>query len=283
MKNRFLTRLSILALLITIVIPLAVSAAGIVSNGTRPPQQVGSCTVHMHDLGDLLTDKEEQELIDSVASYCRKMNYNILFLTTNNANGKDTQTYSDDYMDKLFPDTDENIAFIIDMDNRQIYINTMGRAIQFLSDDKIEKGLDAGYPHIKNDEYYECLREMSSYALGKLKWAEMRDRNFMVFLVTEMVRYILPSVIVTVLLLLSLTHKHRQANMAHSPAAYVPKDLYEVIDKKENFIRSYDTVQHNYYKQSTSSSSGRSSSHSGGGSSHSSSSGRSHGGGGRSF
>ncbi len=281
MKNRFLTRLSILVLLITIVIPLAVSAAGVDPNGTRPPQQVGRCTVHMHDLGDLLSNREEQELIDSVAPYCKKMSYNILFLTTNNAGGKSTMVYSDDYMDELFPDTDENIAFIIDMDNRQIYINTMGRAIRFLSDDKIEKGLDAGYPHIKNNEYYECLREMSSYALNKLKWAEMRDSNFLVFLATEMVRYILPSVIVTALVVLSLIHKHKRANLAHSPTAYVPKDLYEVIDKKENFIRSYDTVQRDYYKKSESS--GGSSGSSGGGSSHTSSSGRSHGGGGRSF
>jgi hypothetical protein len=124
--------------------------------------------IHINDLADLLTDKEEESLKSWVENKYSTMTHNILFLTTNETGGETTKVYSDNYMDEMFPDTDENIAFIIDMHNREIYINTMGTAIQKLSTSDIDSALDAGYQKIINEDYYGCLEEMSKYCLSIL-------------------------------------------------------------------------------------------------------------------
>ena len=91
--------------------------------------------VYIHDLASLLNSSEEQELRELAESYCENFDLNVLFLTTNDANNKSTMVYSDDYMDDLFPvGVENNIAFVIDMDNREYYVNTMGIAIDKLTD-----------------------------------------------------------------------------------------------------------------------------------------------------
>lgn len=273
MKKQFLARISAVALLFVLL--LSVAAAFPVTAEAKEKtyhQKVGQSTVYIHDLADLLSNAEEKELLDSVNKYCKKMQYNILFLTTNYTSGKSTMVYSDDYMDKLFPDTDENIAFVIDMDNRQIYINTMGSAIKILSDKDIDKALDKAYPQIVNQDYSATMQEMSDYCLGKLS-----ETFFSKFLKgTYKFSHIFISGVITVIVGVSLVKMHASANKPQSAVTYVPKENYNVEDKEENYIRTYETVESGYYRKSSSSSGG-------GGSSHRSSSGRSHGGGGRSF
>lgn len=287
MKNTFLKRISALALLVLLVLPITtVRAANLTAEGKTQGQPVGKSTVYIHDLADLLTDQQEQDLLKHVQSYCKDIQYNILFLTTNNAEGKTTLVYSDDYMDQLFPHDNENIAFVIDMDNRKIYINTMGTAIQKLSDDMIDKALDKAYPSVKNKDYNGCMKKMSSYCLDKLASAPSnggshsgtQHRSFFLVFLSRMGRYLVFSIVVAVIVAVALVMNHKKANRAQPSTTYVGQDDYEVTDKQENYIRTYETVMHDYYKKSSSSSGSHS-----GGSSHRSSSGRSHGGGGRSF
>jgi uncharacterized protein len=214
-----------------------------------------------------MTDKEETELIEAIDEQCKGLSYNILFLTTDDANGKSTMSYSDDYMDKLFPEgTENNIAFVIDMDNRKIYINTMGKAIENLSDDEIDIGIDRGYDEIKSNDYDGCLLAMASYCLDELK-----GPSFITLLLQATPFALLVTAVVVVVLIL----RHNKINKTVAATSYLMKNDYDVIDKDETFVRSYETIQRDYYKPKSSSSSG--------GSSHRSSSGRSHGGGGRSF
>lgn len=227
--------------------------------------------VYINDLADLLTEEEETALQNWVEKNYSKLDYNILFLTTNDADGKSTMVYSDDYMDAMFPDTDENIAFVIDMDNREIYINTMGSSIERINDSNINSALNAGYNEITDGNYYKCLQKMSKYCLNIL----LKESDFGTKFVDAMLRSILFAIIGTVIIVVALLAIHKKANKSVNTGCYENKQEYEILHKDATHVRSYTTVQKDYYRPKSSSS--------GGGSSHHSSSGRSHGGGGRHF
>jgi uncharacterized protein len=232
--------------------------------------------VSIDDHGELLTTEEEIELEDWVKDRYGQVPYHVLFLTTEDAEGKNTMTYSDDYMDQRFPNSENNIAFVIDMDNREIYINTMGMAITYINDREIDAALDRGYNRIVRDDYYGCLQEMAEYCLEELTDASTlgfgSPRNFWGDFFRNMIS--LPvmgiSLVITAIILFVLVAQHKKANQVIDAGRYEQKENYEIIDKKEHFIRSYTNVIKDYYAPKSSSS-------------HSSSSGRSHGGGGRSF
>ena len=130
---------------------------------------VGECKVYVVDDAKLLTDEEEKALCTELFELCENINYNILFFTYDDAHGATTQNYTDTYMDMLFKSSNDNIGFIIDMDNREIYINTMGTAITRLNNVEIEQALDVGFEHISNDEYAECLLSMAKSCLERMQ------------------------------------------------------------------------------------------------------------------
>ena len=231
------------------------------------------------DLANLLSSEEESLLVERTKDRLGSKNYNILFLTYDDAEGYSTMVYSDDYMDDLFPvGTENNIGFIIDMDNREIYINTMGGAIQSLSDYEIEEGLDIGYNYVSEQEYFECLDGMATYAIPRLGGGYNADGTLSAGskALNGLQAGFIPSALVAAAVVGFLAISHNKANKSINPNTYVGKNNYNLINKKEKYNRTYETVQKDYYKPKSSSSGG-------GGSSHRSSSGRSHGGGGRRF
>ena len=270
MKKRFLAIIALVVFVVLTMVPTAFAAS----------QSYGNSTVYVDDLGDLLSISEENDLMTYFGGLFADRSYNILFLTTNDADGKSTMVWSDDYMDSKFPYDENNIAFVIDMDNREIYINTMGNATLCLTDNMIDKALDKGYNYISDYQYYDCLKAMADYCETKLNdnpGTGARDDDTMDVIAEGAINGLIPGGVVTGILCFILVMNHNKANKVQSATAYIGKDNYEVKDKNEVFVRSYERVHHDYYKPKSSSSGG------GGGSSHRSSSGRSHGGGGRRF
>ena len=262
MRKKLISRIIILAMFFIMVVPTLTAHAV----GDYQEEQ----HVYVHDLAGLLSSSEEQELKGLAESYCENFNLNVLFLTTDDAKNKSTMVYSDDYMDALFPTgVENNIAFVIDMDNREYYINTMGIAIEKLDDVEIEQALDRGWSYMLNGDYAGAFKAMAKYCLADVTsgWG-----STMLSLLTASIPFAL---IITAITIVVLITRHNAANKTQSGAKYLSKENYTIVHKDEIFVRSYETVQKDYYRPKSSSS--------GCGSSHSSSSGRSHGGGGRRF
>lgn len=229
-------------------------------------------SVYVYDNADLLSSEEEIALKQSYQKYAINESLDIVFLTYSDANGKSTMTYTDDFYDGLEGDyrhADNGVLFAIDMDNREIYINTVGIAISKLTDDEIDMFLDYGFEEISNEKYFECLDIMSEKALTNMfgmKYAGFWALFFQSFWI---------SIGVSILIIVLLFLVHNKANHNSSVEIYLTENSYKVKNKNTIYLGSHDRVDYGYYKSSSSSSSG--------GSSHRSSSGRSHGGGGRSF
>ena len=70
------------------------------------------------------------------------------------------KSYADDfYMDNGYYDNgmDGGILFLIDMDNRQVWISTAHDMRYYLTDERLEDVIDAGYEELTEEKYALCF------------------------------------------------------------------------------------------------------------------------------
>lgn len=97
------------------------------------------------DEAGLFSSEEKLSLENEANALSEEYNMDIVITTTNDAGGKSSREYADDYFDYngfgQGADRD-GILFLIDMDNREAYISTSGIGIRYLTDQRIEGVLD---------------------------------------------------------------------------------------------------------------------------------------------
>ncbi len=128
------------------------------------------CTVRaeeiplIYDDAGLLSEEERTKLEEQAQKKSEEYNQNFVFLTTDDAEGKDARDYADDfYMDHGFYENERSggIVFLIDMDNRTLQVETAGAMKElFITDSRVENILDAGYPYLTEGDYAECFVSM---------------------------------------------------------------------------------------------------------------------------
>ncbi len=111
---------------------------------------------YVYDHADLLTVQEEEYLQEYAENFSDNWNMNFLVVTTDDADGKSAMEYADDFYDAQFPEESEEdgILYLIDMDNREIYLSTCGIAIRYLTDDRTDRILDAAFGYVADGDYY---------------------------------------------------------------------------------------------------------------------------------
>lgn len=112
------------------------------------------CLVYDH--ADLLSVQEEEYLENLAAERKEQWNMNFLVVTIDDSEGKSSMEYADDFYDVLFPEETEEdgVLYLIDMDNREIYLSTCGEAIRYLTDERIDRILDEAYEYVAESDYY---------------------------------------------------------------------------------------------------------------------------------
>lgn len=114
------------------------------------------------DDADLLDELEEQTVQEEIDKTVKKMSMDIVVVTIDDAMGKSTMAYADDYYDEHgfgYGDSyGPGLLFLIDMDNREFYISIAGGAINEYSDWEIEQMLDEiEYWMLEGDWYDACM------------------------------------------------------------------------------------------------------------------------------
>ena len=118
-----------------------------------------------------LFDKDEKEALEqTLASFRDEWQMDLGILTTDDAGGKSTERLADDFYDRngLGVGSDHSGAlFVIDMHNREIYVSTLGKMAGYLTDERIEKVMDAAYGYVSDGDYAGCadgaVRQIASY------------------------------------------------------------------------------------------------------------------------
>lgn len=102
----------------------------------------------VNDEAFLFSDTEQVDLEDRTNALSDEYNMDILITTTDDAEGKSSRDYADDYFDYGGfgrGEDHDGILFLMDMDNREIYISTTGTGIAYLTDERIEDILDHAF------------------------------------------------------------------------------------------------------------------------------------------
>lgn len=111
------------------------------------------------DAANLFDDMQEEEISSVLLNFALETSYSSAVITTDDADGKTSQAYADDYYDNLVISegwSQNGILFLIDMDNREVCISTMGECISLYAD-SIDYIIDCGYSEIVNGNYSECI------------------------------------------------------------------------------------------------------------------------------
>lgn len=115
----------------------------------------------VYDYAGLFTTAEIQQLEEEAAEYREKTDLDLVIVTIDDAQGKTSRQYADDFYDYngFGVGSDYSGALLlIDMDNRMAYLSTTGRAIQILTDSRIQKITDEVASHVKVGEYAQGAR-----------------------------------------------------------------------------------------------------------------------------
>lgn len=119
-------------------------------------------TQRVFDEAGLLTVEEIEDLETQIASLQKLMRMDVVLVTTDETNGKDSRNYADDYYDYGGFGVGKNangVLFLIDMDNREIYISTSGAMIRFLTDKRIDNMLDREIVYMKKSDYFGTMNQ----------------------------------------------------------------------------------------------------------------------------
>lgn len=117
----------------------------------------------VYDDAGLFLQGEMTELEAAADKLRDRHHMNFVIVTTEDAKGKSAREYADDfYMDNGYYDNEERggIELLIDMDNREVYVSTAGDMRYYITDEKVEEILDAGYPYVSDGAYARAIARM---------------------------------------------------------------------------------------------------------------------------
>lgn len=117
-----------------------------------------SDTEYVSDLAGLFSEDE----IDCIDAAIRELksgtDMDYLVVTTDDAEGKTAREYADDTYEASGLGTHDNYSgmlYLIDMDNREIYISAEGDMMRYLTDERMESILDNAYKEVADGNYAE--------------------------------------------------------------------------------------------------------------------------------
>ena len=125
---------------------------------TMTPDSKGG---RVYDQAGLLSSSEVTDIEDQLTSIRKSMNFDVVVVTTEEADGKTAQEYADDFFDDGGFGTGlkkNGILFLIDMDNREIALSTSGDAIRIFTDRVIESMLDDAYNGVSQGDYMASVQ-----------------------------------------------------------------------------------------------------------------------------
>ncbi len=236
-----------------------------------------NATEKIYDFADLYSDSEEIKLYDEISKYIDSYNMDLAIVTINQNNKLSPQEYADDFYDYNnfgISSNRDGVLFLIDMQNRELYMSTTGISIEMYNDYRIDKALDSVYQYMSDKFYYDgtynfikIIGDFAKEGLPKNNSIDGKESNLSV-----LIKAMVIGLIVTVIVMAILISKNKLVRKATTAEEYLNKDSVN-IKKISDVLISSNITKHRIDHSSSS----------GGSSTHSGSSGSSHGGGGHGF
>lgn len=237
----------------------------------------------IYDYAELLTDTEEKEVYQRISDFVSSSELDLAIVTINENNKGTAKEYAQDFYDYNAFGTDtvhSGILFLVDMDTREIYMVTTGKAITMYDDARIDTIVSDIYTYFGDQEYAKGMTKFVTILdnYDKLGLPSNNDTKYVIGNDGTLSKkipwfiFLVCPVLGTIIVMAILIHKNRLVRKATSSKEYLKKDSVDIKLESDQFLGSNVTkirIDH--------------SSSSGGSSTSSGSSGISHGGGGHKF
>lgn len=122
----------------------------------------------VYDMAGLFTEPEKQRFEQRIGECQKEYGLEVVVVTTDDAQGKRSQEYGDDFYDEG-DFQEDGILFLIDMDNRELAISTSGKAIRIFTDQRIEDMLDGVYEGASQGDY---AASVESFLSDTARWSK---------------------------------------------------------------------------------------------------------------
>ena len=182
----------------------------------------------IYDFADLYTDSEETSLYNKVNSYIQSYNMDLVIVTINSNNKSSPQEYADDFYDYNnfgISSNRDGVLFLIDMENREIYMSTTGTAIEMYNDYRINEALDSVYTYMSDEAYYEgtsnyinIIRDYASSGFPKNNNSSNSDG------LPPIVTAMIISLVITIIIMVILINKNKLVRKATTAEEYLNKE-----------------------------------------------------------
>lgn len=242
------------------------------------PKLAGTNTELVVDKADLLTNKEEEKLLDKLLKLREKYDIDFVVVTVDSLEGKSAMAYADDYLD--YNDYKEDgVLLLIAMETRDYWISTVGtRGMYAVRDAGVNYIEGNVVPQLSKGNYYKAFNNFADscdYLAKKAKNGKPLNSYKSPFKPGIAILTSLGvGVILAICVGIGLTIQMKPVMDKKDAKEYTVKGSFKLTGKVDRFISEHRAVQRH---ERSSGGGGR------GSSSHTSSSGRSHGGGGGKF
>ena len=233
----------------------------------------------VYDDAGIFYSTEATELENEVQSLTELTGWDAAVVTTFDAEGKAAVDYADDYYDQMGYG-DNGILYLIDMDNRELYISTTGEASSYINDERINIMLNASVSYASQGSYYQAVSTQITMTGDYYTAGIPADHNNIASKASAIIAGIIIGAIAAAMAVVYVvrSYKFKESGYTYD---YGSKSVVELTVNSDRLINSFVTTRiRPRQKPPTGGSSGG---RSGGSSMHRASSGRMHGGGGRKF
>jgi len=238
----------------------------------------------IYDFADLYTDEEEKNLYSEVYDYSQRRNLDLVIVTIND-NFESTEEYADDFYDYnnfgYGPDRD-GLLFLVDMENRYVYISATGGAMSLYPDNECDMITEEIYTYFSDQNYYggtsQMIKTLDTYYEISYNDSDSDEYTYNTADVNYLYVFIF-AIVCTIIGIIILIKRNDLARVATTSEEYYDKGS-KGVHKIKDIVIGHHVTKHAIDHNTGSSHGGG---FSGGGGGHISSSGSSHTGGGHKF
>jgi uncharacterized protein len=114
----------------------------------------------VYDHAGLFSEAEKAEIEQQAEQLSKEFAIDIVIVTIQNNDGKTSKQYAEDFYvqnGRGYDGTSDGILYLLNMQDREIYIYTRDKAFDYIPDYQVEEILDEVYPYLGQGNYRESV------------------------------------------------------------------------------------------------------------------------------
>ena len=105
----------------------------------------------VYDQAGLMSSEEIESLQGELERINGKYNMDLIIITTDDAQGKKSLPYGDDFYEEIYGIDHDGGYFLMDMDNGEVTVSFSGKAMDIFTDGRQEAILDEVFPYMGDE------------------------------------------------------------------------------------------------------------------------------------